>query len=103
MYVRIAKFEGADGNWDERIEEVRKRIRGNSEAGAPMEAARGGVKRAMMLVDRANGRGASIIFCDSEEDVRRVDAGMNQMSPSAGGGSRTSVEVYEVAVDEQPS
>jgi hypothetical protein len=105
MYVRIARFEGAEGNWDERIEEVRNRIRGTSEAvaGSPMEGARGGIKRAMMLVDRENGRGASVIFCDSEDDLRRVDAGMNQMSPPPGGGSRASVEVYEVAVDEQPS
>jgi hypothetical protein len=102
MYVRIARFEGAEGNWDERIEDVRNRMRGTSDAG-PMEAARGAVKRAMMLVDRENGRGASVIFCDSEDDLRAVDAGMNQMSPPAGGGSRSSVEVYEVAVDEQPA
>jgi hypothetical protein len=102
MYVRIARFEGAGGDWDERIEEVRKRIRGTSDAGSPMEAARGGVKRAMMLVDRENGRGASVIFCETEDDLRRVDEGMNQMAPAPGGGSRSSVEMYEVAVDEQP-
>ena len=28
MYVRIARFENADGNWEERIEEVRKRMSG---------------------------------------------------------------------------
>jgi hypothetical protein len=103
MYVRIARFEGAEGNWDERIAEVRNRIRGTSDGGSSMEAARGAVKRAMMLVDRENGRGASVIFCDTEDDLRRVDEGMNQMNPPAGGGSRSSVEVYEVAVDEQPS
>ncbi|MDQ6822339.1 MAG: hypothetical protein M3076_18725, partial [Actinomycetota bacterium] len=65
--------------------------------------ARGAVKRAMMLVDRENGRGASVIFCDSQEDLRRVDEAMNQMSPPSGGGSRLGVEMYEVAVDEQPS
>jgi hypothetical protein len=102
MYVRIARFEGAEGNWDERIEEVRNRMRGTSDAG-PMEEARGAVKRAMMLVDRENGRGASVIFCETEDDLRRVEAGMNQMNPPPGGGTRTSVEVYEVAVDEQPA
>jgi hypothetical protein len=102
MYVRIARFENSDGNWDERIEEVRNRIRGDG-AGSPMAEARGAVKRAMMLVDRENGRGAGVIFCDSEEDLRRVDEAMNQMSPPPGGGTRASVEMYEVAVDEQPS
>ncbi len=58
MYVRIARFEGAEGNWDERIEEVRNRMRSREE-GSPMAAARGAVKRAMMLVDRENDRGAS--------------------------------------------
>lgn len=68
-----------------------------------MAEVRGAVKRAMTLVDRENGRGAGVIFCDSEEDLRRVDEAMNQMSPPPGGGTRASVEMYEVAVDEQPS
>jgi hypothetical protein len=102
MYVRMARFEGADGNWDERIDAVRDRMTGRAE-GTPMAAAAGSVKRAMMLVDRENGRGASVIFCETEEDLQKVDAAMNQMTPPAsGGGHRTSVEVYEVAVDEQP-
>ena len=56
-----------------------------------------------MLVDRENSRGASVIFCANEEDLRRIDEAMNQMTVPGGGGSRTSVEMYEVAVDEQPS
>ena len=57
----------------------------------------------MMLVDRENGRGAGIIFCETEEDLRRVDEAMNQMSPPPGGGKRASVEVYEIALDEELS
>jgi hypothetical protein len=102
MYVRIARFEGAQDNWDERIAEIRKRMTGGSD-GTSMDAARGAVKRAMMLVDRDGGRGAGLIFCDTAEDIRRVDEAMNQMSPPPGGGSRSSVEIYEVAVDEQPA
>jgi len=102
MYVRIARFEGADSNWEERIQEIGDRIRSSGE-GTPMASARGAVKRAMMLVDRENGRGASLIFCDSQQDLERVDEAMSQMTPAAGGGTRASVEVYEVAVDEQPS
>jgi len=101
MYVRIARFENAEGDWDVRIEEVRKRMSGETDS--PIAQARDAVKRAMMLVDRESGRGAGVIFCDSEEDLRRVDEAMNQMSPPPGGGTRVSVEMYEVAVDEQPS
>ncbi len=101
MYVRIARFENAEGNWDERIEEVRKRMSG--ELDSPMAQARDAVKRAMMLVDRENNRGVDVIFCETEEDLRRVDQAMNEMSPPPGAGTRTSVEVYEVAVDEQPA
>jgi hypothetical protein len=102
MYVRIARFENAEGNWDERLAEIRKRITGGGE-GTLMEGARGAVKRAMVLVDRENGRSAGLIFCETEEDLRRVDDAMSQMSPPADGGSRTSVEMYEVAIDADPS
>ena len=101
MFVRIARFENASGDWDERIEEVRKRMSG--EVDSPMAQARDAVKRAMMLVDRENNRGAGVIFCETEDDLRRVDQAMNEMSPPPGSGTRTAVEVYEVAVDEQPA
>jgi hypothetical protein len=42
-----------------------------------------------------------IAFCDSEEDVRRVDELFNQMSPGDQGGKRQSVDIYEVAIDEK--
>lgn len=101
MFVRIARFENATGDWDERIEEVRKRMSG--EVDSPMSQARDAVRRAMLLVDRANSRGAGVIFCETEDDLRRVDQAMNEMSPPPSAGTRTSVEVYEVAVDEQPA
>ena len=47
MYVRIARFENTDGNWEERIEEVRRRMRGDGDT--PIGQARGAVKRAIML------------------------------------------------------
>ena len=101
MYVRIARFENAGGDWDERIEEVRKRMSG--EVDSPMAQVLDVVSRAMMLVDRENGRGAGVVFCETEEDLRRIDQAMNEMSPPPGAGTRASVEIYEVAVDEAPS
>ncbi len=96
MYVRIARFEGADGDWDERIGEVRERMTSAQGAadGPP-------IKRALMLVDRENGRGAAVAFCETEDDLRQVDEFMNNMSRPGGSGTRSSVELFEVAVDSE--
>jgi hypothetical protein len=94
MYVRIAQFEATDGEWDERIAEVRRRMQGD-EMGLRQH-----ISRSMMLVDRENGTGAGLILCETEEDLRKVDEIMNNATPP-GGGRRTSVQMYEVAVDSE--
>jgi hypothetical protein len=94
MYVRIARFEGAEGDRSTDVEDIRERMRqGKAQADGPP------ITRALMLVDRDGGRSASVTFCDTEEDMRKVDEFMNSMSPGVAGGTRTSVEVFEVAVD----
>jgi hypothetical protein len=97
MFVRMARFDGGDANWDERIAQIGATIRSGGK-GTPMEAA----ASAMLLVDRETNRGANVIFCETEDDLRRADEAMNQMSPADGRGARTSVEMYEVAFDERP-
>ena len=94
MWVRIAKFEGGEGNWDERIAEVRERMRGGGGGGE-----RPPMKRGLMLADRENNRGANMMFCETEDDLRKVDEFMNNMTIPGGGGTRTSVEMYEVVLD----
>jgi len=94
MYVRIAQVEATDGEWDERIAEVRRRMQGD-EMGLRQH-----ISRSMMLVDRENGTGAGLILCETEEDLRKVDEIMNNATPP-GGGRRTSVQMYEVAVDSE--
>ncbi len=94
MYVRIAQFEAPADDWDERIAEVRRRMQGDDNA-----EMRKLVTRSMMLVDRENGRGAGLFFCDTEDDLRKVDELLNNATPPPGGGQRTSVQMYEVAVD----
>lgn len=89
MYVRIARFEAAE---EPPIEEVRKRMQEGKGGDVP-------IQRGLMLVDRDRGRGANLMFCESEEDLRRVDEYMNAMTPPPGAGSRTSVEMYEVVLD----
>lgn len=102
MYIRIARFEGGDTGWDERIARIGETIRSGGK-GTPMESAGDSIKRMMLLVDRETNRGANLIFCETEDDLRRVDAAMNQMSPASGRGDRISAEMYEVAIDEQPA
>jgi hypothetical protein len=101
MYVRIARFEGGDDNWDERIAQIGDTIRSGGQ-GTPMETASGAIKRAMLLVDRESNRGANLIFCETEDDLRRADAALNEMTPASGRGARTTVEMYELAFDERP-
>lgn len=101
MYVRIARFEGGDGDWDERVAQIGDTVRSGGK-GTPMESASDSIKRMMLLVDRETNRGANLIFCETEDDLRRADAALNEMSPASGRGARTSVEMYEVALDERP-
>ena len=108
MYVRIARFEGVEPDtMDSQVEQIRQRIQegqdllSSGEAQGPEAAGMRAVKRAMMLVDRQGGRGAALSFADSEEDIMKVHAWMNSMSPAPGGGQRASVEIYEVAIDHQ--
>lgn len=117
MHVRLVRFEGAEPEVLEReIEEMRKQIQsGMSDqptgemneqtAGqldrAQMETLRKTIKRVLVFADRDKGSSAMVVFCDTEDDVRRIDQMFNQMSPGEGGGKRQSVDIYEVAIDEQ--
>jgi hypothetical protein len=96
MWIRIARFEGAADDREENIEEIRERMRqGGAQADGPP------ITRALMLIDREGGSGASVIFCDTEEDMRKADGYMNSMTPGDRGGTRTGVEIFEVAVDSE--
>src|ERR1700736_5655220 len=101
MYVRIARFEGGDRDWNDSAADVRETIRSGGQ-GTPFERASDAAKRMMLLVDRERNRGANLILCETEDDLRRVDAAMNEITPAAGRGARTSVEMYEVLLDEEP-
>jgi hypothetical protein len=92
VYARVATFEGDPANMDEGI----SRVRGEVESGE-RPAGLEGAKGMMMLVNRDSGKGIGVTLFDSEEDLRRGDEALNNMNPG-GGGRRTSVEVYEVAV-----
>jgi hypothetical protein len=101
MYVRIARFDGGERNWDDFAAGIRDSIRSGG-VGTPMEEAHDAIARVMLLADRESGRGANLVVAETEDEMRRVDAALNAMSPEEGRGARTSVEIYEVVLDEQP-
>ncbi len=101
MYVRIARFEGGERNWDDFAADLRETVRSGG-AGTPFERVGEAAQRLMLLVDREGNRGANLILCETEDDLRRVDAALNEITPAAGRGARTSVEMYEVLLDEEP-
>ena len=107
MYARVARFEGVDAA----ASTSRSPTSGNSSRGrGPVfrttrprrrgPSARRS-RRFVELVDRENGTLVGITFCETEDDMRRANETLNQLSPTDGGGRRTSVEIYEVAIDEQ--
>jgi hypothetical protein len=102
MYIRIARFESGERNWDEFAAEVRDGLR-NRGQGTPLETEIEAVRRLMLLVDRGSNRAANMVLCETEDDLRRVDAALNAMTPVSGRGARTSVEMYEVLLDEEPT
>ncbi len=94
MHVRVAHF-GELAEPDQAVAEIRRQI----DSGAPPPGLEG-VKRLLMLVDRQHGRGIVLNFFETEEDMRRGDEALNAMNPE-GGARRTSVEMYEVGIDQQ--
>jgi hypothetical protein len=107
MHARVARFEGGDtGRIDEQIAEMRKQSEEAKAHGLPadappeMKTLAETVSRFVWLVDRETGSSLGITFCETEEQMRRADEAMNQMSPDERGGRRTSVAMYEVALDD---
>jgi hypothetical protein len=95
VYVRIARFEGGDlAEADQAVARVREQMQGERPPGLE------GAKRLLMLIDRQNGRGLGVTFFESEDDMRRGDEALNAMTPQ-GSARRMSVEMYEVAIDQQ--
>jgi hypothetical protein len=97
MYARVATFEGAE-NVDETIAQVRGDVETDNRPPGLEDA-----KGMLMGVDRSTGKSIGIVFFETEEALKRGDEALNAMSPGEGGGSRTSVEFYEIPVSVWPS
>ena len=92
MYARVARWEGVE---PERMQEMTEQIKGSD--GPPPGVPAKGI---MLLNDPDSGRNLTIALFDSEEDMRTGDEALSAMDAGGDGtGSRTSVEMYEVAID----
>jgi hypothetical protein len=108
MYVRIARFEGGDpASIDKQVADMKSQIDATRAGGLPddapaeMRTLTETVSRFVELVDRKTGTSLGISYCETEDEMRRADEALNKMSPpDDSGGRRTSVEIYEVALDE---
>jgi hypothetical protein len=95
MYARVASFENFDvSKIDELIAGVAERARRGSDLPD--------AKRAILLLDREAGKSVGITFFETEEAIRRAEPVFERMGdeiPEEQRGKRTSVEVYEVAIE----
>ena len=117
MYARVTRFEGSDpamlqqeidgmrtqmesGLTVEAIDQMAEQVKGRFER-AEVERLLKSITRTLVLTNSGKGSSAMVAFCDTEEDVRGVDALFDAMSPGEGGGKRQSVDIYEVSIDQR--
>jgi hypothetical protein len=106
MYVRAARFEGIDtANIDRDLEDFRKMVRMEERPEGMSEETyttlRDGIKRVMSLVDRDAGVSLDLVFTGNADDAQRVHAALDSLTPPEGAGKRTSVQTFELLLDEQ--
>jgi hypothetical protein len=97
VYARLAQFEGDPGSIDQMVAGIRKDLE-SGETPPGLE----GVQRVLVLVDRGSGKNTSLIFCATEDELRKADEALNQMTPQ-GETRRTEVQLLEVAIDKDTS
>ena len=96
MWLRVARFEGGTA---EGLDAEVARTREQLDQGGPPSGLEG-VKRVVEAIDRRRGSAVALIYCDTEEDMRKTHETLDAMSPSSeGSGARVSVDVYEIAND----
>lgn len=96
MHARVAAFANPDMSLvDELIATVHERASSRQELPD--------AKRFLMLVDREHGTSLGITFFESQDAIRRAEPTFERMGdeiPEAKRGRRTSVEVYEVTLED---
>jgi hypothetical protein len=106
MHVRVARFEGIDrSRLDQDYEEFRKMVRASEPPefmpADVFETLRSSVRRVMSFADRDAAVTLDLTFTDNAEDARRVHEALDSLTPPEGSGRRTSVQTFELMLDEQ--
>jgi hypothetical protein len=100
VWVRVARFEGgtADG-LEAEMAQSKQHLADAKTDGLPPGLE--GVTRVLEGINRDEGTGVSMVFCETEEDLYKADQALNAMSPSSeAAGRRVSAGMYEVMTDE---
>jgi hypothetical protein len=98
MWVRVARFEGGTPEGlDAEMVRSKRNLEEAQRHGAPPGLE--GVTRVLEAINRADGTGLALVFCETEEELSSVDRTLDEMSPSADAGRRVSVGMYEVMTD----
>jgi hypothetical protein len=95
MYARIASFEGGD---EERLKQITEERLSAGTMDTPP-----GMKSVILLADREKGRRLFIAFFDSLDELKAAEQRFEAMGdemPEDVRGRRTSVDVYEVALNQ---
>ena len=95
----MARFEGGTAEGlDAEMAQSKQHLEDAKTGGLP--AGLEDVKRVIEAINRTEGTGISMVFCETEEDLRKADQALNAMSPSSGAaGRRVSAGMYEVMTD----
>lgn len=106
MHVRVARFEGMDTSRIEQDYEQFKQMLQTRERPEFMpeetfETLRTRVRRVMSLADRDAGVSLDLTFTDNAEDAQAVHEALDSLTPPESSGRRTSVQRFELMVDEQ--
>jgi len=93
MHARVATFEGEvrGPEYEQEMQQIRSQLE-SGQLPPGLEDARG-----VLMLANDQGKRLAIVLFDDEEGMRRGDAALNEMTPT-GMGKRSSVEFYEVAV-----
>jgi len=93
MLARVTVWEGGTAD---SIRAASEQMRSNVAKGPPPGLKSAGLT---MLTDPEGGRVLMIGLFASEEDLRESEPVLEEMNPPEGIGSRTAVDVYEVATE----
>ena len=102
MWVRVARFEGGTAaGLDAEMARSKQHLAEARTGGLP--AGLEGVTRVLEAINRTEGTGVALVFCESEDDLRKADQALNELTPSSDAGRRVSVGMYEVMTDQDLS